>query len=208
MKGRHSPYPRPFIPTPSSPSVPSEGELDGMRECDPYLIEDKVVQFASPMDLMRQETPQTPLKEEYAVVEDNATKHEEVQPKKEPVEEETLEEHISEEIEDTRPEPDTSFEYGDDGLSLQEIPLDHDEVNTTNLSPHEETSSQEKPQPKLNLTSHQSDPETELHTPEPLKYGDLVVVDYAEKRKVHKWPAIVSHPFPHISNPRSFQKAI
>jgi hypothetical protein len=27
----------------------------------------------------------------------------------------------------------------------------------------------------------------------PLKYGDLVVVDYAEKKKVHKWPAIVVH---------------
>jgi len=26
----------------------------------------------------------------------------------------------------------------------------------------------------------------------PLSYGDLVVVDYAEKRKVYKWPAIVS----------------
>jgi len=28
----------------------------------------------------------------------------------------------------------------------------------------------------------------------PLKYGDLVVVDYAEKKKFHKWPAIVIRP--------------
>jgi len=27
--------------------------------------------------------------------------------------------------------------------------------------------------------------------PEPLKWGDLVVVDYAERKKVYKWPAIV-----------------
>jgi hypothetical protein len=26
---------------------------------------------------------------------------------------------------------------------------------------------------------------------EPIKYGDLVVVDYAEKKKTYKWPAIV-----------------
>jgi hypothetical protein len=30
----------------------------------------------------------------------------------------------------------------------------------------------------------------------PLRYGDLVVVEYAEKKKIYKWPAIVFTLFP------------
>jgi hypothetical protein len=30
-----------------------------------------------------------------------------------------------------------------------------------------------------------------MNEDKPLQYGDLVMVDYAEKKKVYKWPAIV-----------------
>ena len=40
-------------------------------------------------------------------------------------------------------------------------------------------------------TEHASMPEILFPEDKPLEYGDLVVVDYAEKKKVYKWPAIV-----------------
>jgi hypothetical protein len=43
----------------------------------------------------------------------------------------------------------------------------------------------------LQLTRQETPAEEPTSSPEPLKYGDLVVVDYAEKKKVYKWPAIV-----------------
>jgi hypothetical protein len=47
----------------------------------------------------------------------------------------------------------------------------------------------------LELTRQETPPDEPMHQEplpeEPLKYGDLVVVDYAEKKKVYKWPAIV-----------------
>lgn len=46
----------------------------------------------------------------------------------------------------------------------------------------------------LELTRHDTpadEPTPQETSPELLQYGDLVVVDYAEKKKVYKWPAIV-----------------
>src|SRR5579859_6485855 len=196
MKGRHSPYPRPFIPTPSSPSVPSEGEFEGMRECDPYSIqEEKVIQCANPMDLTRQETPETTLKQEATVVEDTFTKEEEEQLQEAHHDQETHREQVSAENEDTLPENDHSLDYDNHGISVQEMPLDHEEEpDTPHLSIPEEIASPEKPQLQLKLVFDHSAQETESRPIEPLKYGDLVVVDYAEKKKVHKWPALVTPP--------------
>jgi hypothetical protein len=188
MKARHSPYPRPFVPTPSSPS---EGEFDGMRDCDPYSVEEKLIQCANPMDLTRRPTPEMPLKADVMVQEHRTITEEKLKGSERQHEVEALEGNTNAENETTRIDNQHSLEPDDDGLSLQEMPMDHEEVNTGNEFIHNEPHPQATVQPRLKLTFAQLNLRSESPIVEPLKYGDLVVVDYAEKRKVHKWPAIV-----------------
>lgn len=205
---RHSPYPRPFIPTPLSPS---EREFEGMRGYDTCSMDEKVVLCANPMDLTREETPEItretpeitreetpemPLMEVAMAMKIAAKKEKEVQLHSEQHQEEIHELHTSPKNEVTLPDNRVSPEYDDDdGLSIREMSLDHEEVNVVQISTHEETPPREEPQPKGTLPLNPVTLGTDPHAPEPLKYGDIVVVDYLEKKKVHKWPAIVP---PHI----------
>lgn len=181
MKARHSPYPRPLAPLPLSPS---DGEFDGMRDCDPYSLDEKVIQCANPMDLTRRPSPEMPSKED-ALVERN-TKEENVEQNERRQSEEPPEGNSNAGNEVSRTDNQQSPGPDDYGVSLPEMPMDQKEVNGGSGYIHKETSPQTRTQPRLKLTFSQSNLKTEAH-----KYGDLVVVDYTEKKKVHKWPAIV-----------------
>jgi hypothetical protein len=136
-----------------------------------------------------------PLKEVAMAMKLAAKKEKEVQLQYEQHQEEMHALQMSPKNEVTLPDNRVSPEYDDDGLSDREMSLDHEEVNVVQISTHEETPPREEPQPKGTLPLNPVIQETDPHAPEPLKYGDIVVVDYLEKKKVHKWPAIVA---PHL----------
>jgi len=191
MKARQSPYPRPLAPLPSSPS---DGEFDGMRDCDPYSLDENVIRCANLMDLTLRPSPEMPSKEDTSVEGHTALKEENFEHKERQQLEETLEGNSNAGNEISQSEKQQSPGPDDHGVSLPETPVDHTEVNAGTGHIHKETPLQTSVQPRLKLTFSQSNPKTGLHN-----YGDLVVVDYAEKKKVHKWPAIV-HLFLTISN--------
>src|SRR5271156_698756 len=74
-------------------------------------------------------------------------------------------------------------------------------TDSTSLSPPTTTGLSRKRRRKSSspiiITSAQSDSSHKRFSPppeEPLKYGELVVVDYKEKKTVYQWPAIVLLP--------------
>ena len=103
---------------------------------------------------------------------------------------EIVEKQIAEQVEqDVQDDelPDVSMEE----ISSSEvagIPQEHEVIEDTSMedSMQQEEISIEPPE--------ETEENQETPPPKPLAYGDLVMVDYAEKRKTYKWPAIVQSP--------------
>lgn len=161
-----------------------------MRDCDPYSLDEKVIQCANPLEFTRRPSPEMALKE--VLIEEHITLNEEnVKQNERQQSEEKLEGNSNADNEVPWTDHPPSPGPDDDGLSPQEMSMDDEKVDIQNGYIDKEPTPQTTPQPRLKLTFTHSNLEKDTHPIEPLQYGDLVVVDYAEKRKVHKWPAIV-----------------
>lgn len=193
-KARHSPYSRPTLPTPFSPSE---------AEYEPLLVgsvkfSNLKTGFANPIDLTMEDdtTPQESptfsttekMEMEYVIPMQLAMRDE--TPMEECARFSTAEKEIQEpELGVTATREDTAAHEAQDFSSMENLPEDSEAVDTTVIKGPEtqNNSSFEKYEAQLPTI-----PEISPPPDTPLSYGDLVVVDYAEKKKSYKWPAIVS----------------
>ena len=190
---RHSPYSRPTLPTPTSPS-----EVD----YEPVLVgsvkfSNIKTGFANPIDLTMEDdsTPQesptfssTEKMEIEYVVPMQLTMRDDT-PMGECTRFSTAE-NVAEEAEvaETPKRQETTECETQDFSPIEELPQESEEVEATTIKEPEtrESTGFEKCEAEPVPT-----PEISPPPDTPLSYGDLVVVDYAEKKKVYKWPAIV-----------------
>jgi len=204
-KSRHSPYSRPTLPTPTSPSE---------VYYDPVLVgsvkfSNLKTGFANPIDLTMeddttpQESPTFPSTEKMEV--------EYVTPMQLTMRDDTpmggcptfsTAENVPEEtqVATTPKRQDTTEFETQEFFPIDELPRESEEVEELPQESEEvEAATMKEPETRESTSFEKSEaepvpiPEPEISPPPdtPLSYGDLVVVDYAEKKKVYKWPAIV-----------------
>ena len=190
---RHSPYSRPTLPTPASPS-----EVD----YEPVLVgsvkfSNIKTGFANPIDLTmeddstQQESPTFSSTEKMEI--------EYVAPMQLIMRDDTpigecarfsTAENVTEEAEivETPKRQETTECETQDFSPIEELPQESEGAEATTIKEPEtrESTGFEKCEAEPVPT-----PEVSPPPDTPLSYGDLVVVDYAEKKKVYKWPAIV-----------------
>jgi hypothetical protein len=202
-KSRHSPYSRPTLPTPTSPS-----EVD----YEPVLVgsvkfSNIKTGFANPIDLTMEDdnTPQasptfpsTEKMEMEYVIPMQLTMRDDT-----PMGECTTfstGENVAEEahVATTPKRQDTTECETQDFSPIDEPPQENEEVDELPQEKEEvEATTIKEPETWETMSFENCEAEPvpipEISPPPntPLSYGDLVVVDYAEKRKVYKWPAIV-----------------
>ena len=215
-KNRATPYTRPVLPTPSSPS---EAEYEPILKDSPIFSE-KQLEFANPTELsVRDDTPQrestgfsvndgVPPRESTGFFVNEVTPHREstgfsandvVVPHRESTGFSTSDVIVPHRESTGFSTSEIIPQRESTGFSMIE------EIMPTEGTEKEDTPTQEnvdclsKTQVVDSVTPMELTPreeeEHDIQEDRPLQYGDLVVVDYAEKKKVHKWPAIVL-PFP------------
>jgi hypothetical protein len=74
---------------------------------------------------------------------------------------------------------------------VDEVPQEHEVIKDTSMEDARDEEEILIEHPEENEENEENE---EISTQRPLAYGDLVMVDYAEKRKRYKWPAIVYDP--------------
>ena len=193
-RNRATPYTRPILPTPSSPS---EAEYEPVK--DSPVFSEKQLEFANPTELsVRSDTPQRESTEFFVI---------DVVPHREgtgfSVNEVSHRESTGFSTSDVIVSHTESTEFSTSeiipqrestGFSMIELmPVDVAEKEDTptqeNIDCFSKTEVVDCMSP-MELTSREEEAQ-DIQEHRPLQYGDLVVVDYAEKKKVYKWPAIV-----------------
>ena len=182
-KNRSTPYTRRTLPTPSSPS---EVEYEPILKDSPIFSE-KELGFANPTELsVRDETPRresTGFSVNDAILLRESTvfsTSDVIVPHRESTG------FSSSEILPHRES--TGFSMNEE-LVPTEVTEKEDTQTRENIECFPESEVLDCVAP-MELTPREEEVE-EAHEERPLRYGDLVVVDYAEKKKVYKWPAIV-----------------
>ena len=195
-RNRSTPYTRPILRTPSSPS---EAEYESVLKVSPVFSE-KQLQFANPAELsVRDDTPQR----ESTVFSVN-----DVVPHRESTGFSVNEVPHHRESTGFSASDVTVPHRESTGFSTSEIIPQRESPGFSMIEalPMEATAKEDTPTQEhidcfsktevvdcmspMELTPTEEEVR-DIQDHRPLQYGDLVVVEYAEKKKVHKWPAIV-----------------
>jgi hypothetical protein len=196
-RNRSTPYTRPILRTPSSPS---EAEYEPVLKVSPVFSE-KQLQFANPAELsVRDDTPQR--ESTVFSVNDVVPHRESTGFSVNEVPHHLESTGLSASDVTTVPHRESTGFSANEIIPQRESPgFSMIEALPMDVIPKEDSPTQEhidcfsKAEVVDCMTPMELTPREEevrdIQDDTPLQYGDLVVVEYAEKKKVYKWPAIV-----------------